>query len=700
MAHMSPVRAHLCKLFEFACANGLRPLEPQKAERQKGMREVRICSMAIFHANFSTVQRSKGQNAIASAAYIGGLRLQKLDGEMADYSRKNGVCGHKIIVPSDFEHMKAPSAQWVWATAESTEKRKNSTTARRGDLALPKELNHDECLQVGYAYAQDIADRYGVIAQVNFHDLSTDNPHIDMQFTTRVFDGKQLGVKTRVLDDKKTGPQEIVWMREQWAHRVNAVLAKYGTHIDHRSYKDQGSEKLATQHLGRKATALERNGVKTERGKYNDKVREHNALIDVQALVAQEIHNLEYEIQQKHKEGKNESNKHKQNSDTPALSTTSSHMGRERDAELSKSGRSGNPTVESSRQRQSQHAGHGLCANNDPQGDLPKPYNTSSSDGGNSRENEAFVRPPHGTGGMAETADSGNGKACESNANLTHASSHRSKFTVGRPSTTAQRNPQPHLEHTGAPRADPAAHAEIVKIERPKICLGTQLAPSPNFYTRLKQKVAAIERDCSQLSALVTQNALAEWLYMCALQQLRTGWTYDYSNEEAEIKNIQILIGKLAEMRTIAALAEHAQHLAVFNKPAIETGGHDTHAQASRATLQEAEERNAPAMSQQNQHKKEIFEKMADASIVCLGKNGFHVKAIVEDDEVRLIVPTNEHNMSFIEVNNEKDRTESSRYDTDDTRNGGIHTNSDRFSNTRDDTPNDAPSDEWDYAPR
>ncbi len=223
--------------------------------------------MAIFHAHFGTVQRSKGQNAIASAAYIGGLRLQKLDGEMADYHKKQGVCGHRIIMPSGFEHIKVPSAQWVWATAESTEKRKNSTIARRGDLALPHELTQDECFAVGYGYAQDIADRYGVLAQVNFHDLSADNPHIDMQWTTRVFDGEKLRAKTRVLDDKKTGPQEIVWMREQWAKRVNAALAKYGTHIDHRSYADQDSEKLATKHLGRKGTALERQGIKTEKGK-------------------------------------------------------------------------------------------------------------------------------------------------------------------------------------------------------------------------------------------------------------------------------------------------------------------------------------------------------------------------------------------------------------------------------------------------
>ncbi len=268
--------------------------------------------MAIFHTHFSKVQRSKGQNAIASAAYIGGICLQKLDGEKADYSKKKGVCGHRIIMPTQFDSVKTPSAQWVWHEAEGTETRKNSTTARRGDLALPHELTQDECFAVGYSYAQDIADRYGVIAQIDFHDLDSSNPHIDMQWTTRIFDGEKLGAKTRILDDKRTGSEEIIWMREQWATRVNEVLAKYGKSIDHRSYADQGSKKLPTKHLGRKCTALERKGIKTERGIYNDKACEYNTFIEQRNTISAEIVSLQNEL----KEVQHESREHK----TPSLS--------------------------------------------------------------------------------------------------------------------------------------------------------------------------------------------------------------------------------------------------------------------------------------------------------------------------------------------------------------------------------------------
>ncbi len=261
--------------------------------------------MEFYHASFSKVQRSKGQNAIASAAYCGGICLQKLSGEMADYRKKKNVCGHKIILPSHFSSLDIPSSQWVWTEAEKAEHRKNSTTARRGDLALPREFTQYECFAVGYAFTQDLVDRYGVIAQVDFHHLGTKNPHIDLQWTTRIFDGEKFIKKTRELDDKTTGPQEILWLREQWAIRVNEVLTKYGKSIDHRSYKDQGSEKLPTRHLGRKAAALEKKGIKTEIGKYNGKVREYNAYVEERNNLAAEIVFLENELTEVQNESTN-----------------------------------------------------------------------------------------------------------------------------------------------------------------------------------------------------------------------------------------------------------------------------------------------------------------------------------------------------------------------------------------------------------
>ncbi len=263
--------------------------------------------MAIYHAHFSKVQRSKGQNAIASAAYVGATCLQKLDGSLADYRKKKGVSGSKVILPSYVSSSQVVTSQKLWAMAEQSENRKNSTTARRGDFALPCEFTEEECLAVGYAYSQDIADRYGVVVDVHFHDLDKQNPHIDLMWTSRVFDGEKLTNKTRILDDKATGTQEFLWLRERWATRVNEKLASYGTHIDHRSYKDQGLEKIATKHLGREMTALERKGISTDLGEYNNDIRELNVLHEVKNKINKEI----AQIQEQLKELSNESTQQK-----------------------------------------------------------------------------------------------------------------------------------------------------------------------------------------------------------------------------------------------------------------------------------------------------------------------------------------------------------------------------------------------------
>ena len=48
--------------------------------------------MAIFHFTVTQTKRSKGQSAIASAAYRSGERLySEYYGEYSDYTRKGGV---------------------------------------------------------------------------------------------------------------------------------------------------------------------------------------------------------------------------------------------------------------------------------------------------------------------------------------------------------------------------------------------------------------------------------------------------------------------------------------------------------------------------------------------------------------------------------------------------------------------------------
>jgi hypothetical protein len=87
-----------------------------------------------------------------------------------------------------------------------------------------------------------------------------------------------LGKKTRVLDDRKTGPQEVTKLRELAADIINEHLAAANADIrvDHRSFKDRGIEREPTTHLGPAATEMERRGEQTERGGINREAEEVN----------------------------------------------------------------------------------------------------------------------------------------------------------------------------------------------------------------------------------------------------------------------------------------------------------------------------------------------------------------------------------------------------------------------------------------
>ena len=56
--------------------------------------------MALFHLNVTQIKRSKGQSAIAAAAYRAGEKLHsEYYGETSDYTNKRGVICSEILLP-------------------------------------------------------------------------------------------------------------------------------------------------------------------------------------------------------------------------------------------------------------------------------------------------------------------------------------------------------------------------------------------------------------------------------------------------------------------------------------------------------------------------------------------------------------------------------------------------------------------------
>jgi len=238
-----------------------------------------------YHCSVKPVSRSAGRSVVAAAAYRLGERLQ--DERYAathDYTRRRGVESTFTIVPIDAPEW-SKNAERLWNAAEQAETRINSTLAREVELALPAFLSPEERRSITEKYAGALVERYNVAVSVAIHEPGRGgdqrNYHAHILFTTREMTPDGLGKKTRILDDRKTGPQEVTKLRELAANLINEALADANSDIrvDHRSFKERGIEKEATTHLGPAASEMERRGEQTERGDMNRAAEQTNAMI-------------------------------------------------------------------------------------------------------------------------------------------------------------------------------------------------------------------------------------------------------------------------------------------------------------------------------------------------------------------------------------------------------------------------------------
>lgn len=244
-----------------------------------------------YHCSVKTVGRSAGRSVVAAAAYRLGDRLHEAETDQThDYRRRSGVTAKFTCAPGE-----APT--WVhdpeqlWNAANAAEKRRNSTLAREIELALPAAVSPEARAGIVRAMAQELVHRYGVVVSAAIHAPGREgdqrNHHAHILFTTRAIGPEGLGVKTRILDDRKTGPQEVTYLRGYACDLINVALEDAGSdeRVDHRSFATRGIEREPTEHLGPTATAMERRDERTERGDLHRDETAHNHQLD--GLVAE-----------------------------------------------------------------------------------------------------------------------------------------------------------------------------------------------------------------------------------------------------------------------------------------------------------------------------------------------------------------------------------------------------------------------------
>lgn len=232
--------------------------------------------MAIYHFSAQVISRSKGQSAVASAAYRSGDRLMDERTGEEKFYRRNVEPDSMILAPSN-------SPEWVqererlWNEVEKAEKRKDAQLAREINIALPRELPNDQQKELIKNYVQEQFVNKGMIADIAIHRDDKENPHAHVMLTTRSITLDGFGPKNRDWNDRGLLEQ---W-REEWANYANKALEKeqIQERISHLSHKARGLEQLPTIHLGHVAHEMEKRGVKTDRGNINRDRQEYNALV-------------------------------------------------------------------------------------------------------------------------------------------------------------------------------------------------------------------------------------------------------------------------------------------------------------------------------------------------------------------------------------------------------------------------------------
>jgi hypothetical protein len=262
--------------------------------------------------------RADGRSAVKSAAYTARATYQDTRlGKRFSSKAKGGLLSHELINwsgrPGD-----------LWNAAEQAENRRNARVIRELRPSLPAELPLADQVRLVRGFSLWLRDQYGVAVQANIHAPRFKNPHLERKARARrffrknpkiyedaLFDSKRtnlnfhahimlttrkvcpetgaFGDKTRILDDKKTGPEEILRIRQEWQKRTNAALKRIGSpaRVDLRSYEDMAragdapAGLISQDHLGprraERSRRLEEDGGDTSTaGQRRAEIREHN----------------------------------------------------------------------------------------------------------------------------------------------------------------------------------------------------------------------------------------------------------------------------------------------------------------------------------------------------------------------------------------------------------------------------------------
>lgn len=269
--------------------------------------------MAIYHCSISNVSRASGSSSCANLAYISGEKIhdERID-TTYNFSHKDRILETGTIIPDNAPN-KFLNPSILFNELEKFERADNARTAKKIQVALPKELNLAEQKKIVEDFIKHNLIAQGYCATYAIHDGGKNqNYHAHILVANRPLNSKgewdckrkmsyaldsngnripqldssgkqkvdshgrkqwkRISTTKNLLDDKNF----LLQLRKNWADEVNKHLSPE-LHIDHRSNSARGLIEKPTIHEGYAARAIERKGQISDRCQLNRDIKKDNA---------------------------------------------------------------------------------------------------------------------------------------------------------------------------------------------------------------------------------------------------------------------------------------------------------------------------------------------------------------------------------------------------------------------------------------
>ena len=266
-----------------------------------------------------------GHSAIEQSSYIGSTTLySEYDGQTYYPKYSEDLVHSEVMLPKNAP-LEYKDPYVLWNSVEMIEKGANAQLARTFRVCLPNEWSYELAINVMQDYIKRNFVDNGMCAQFAIHDSENKktgqrNLHCHILLTLRSIDeNEQWMAKQRKeyltdkngeripLIDKKTGRQKVDsqnrkqckcisvptndWNKKENARKwrkdladtINEINSRIGLNDNYwefRSFEEQGLDIIPQIHLGEKASAMERAGIRTIRGDINRDIIARNAVID------------------------------------------------------------------------------------------------------------------------------------------------------------------------------------------------------------------------------------------------------------------------------------------------------------------------------------------------------------------------------------------------------------------------------------